>query len=347
MEYPHFSATHHINNVISKPYFRNLILLRDLIEKSCDIYFASLGAPRVNLYLISKSVSSPIGLGSDSVPIDFNLGSKKYYLSDSSQFGMEPLIMNSFDIVYCYLPSFRGENPDERHLNQFYHCEAELRGDYKKAMGIAEDLVKYILKSVKKNIDKKVFHFMGRLSSKTFDYSIHNKFKVVTFDEAVAILKKNGQGKLVLHKKYGRVLTREAETSIVSAVTGNKAPVWVTHYDRDTVAFYQKPDNKNNGKVLNADLIFPPRFKGTFGGEIIGLGQRQDNIKEIKESIKRQKIVNSGQYDWYIKLRENPRYRTTAGFGLGVERLIAWMLGLTSIADASLYPVLKNTKTVF
>src|SRR5688572_25276107 len=115
MKFKHFSPSGHVGNLISKPYYRNLVLLRDIVERACDEYFGLKKSPKVDLYLVSKAVSSPMGLGSDSVPIEFHLDKDNYYLSDSSQFGMEPLVINSFDMVYCYLPSFRGEDADARH----------------------------------------------------------------------------------------------------------------------------------------------------------------------------------------------------------------------------------------
>ena len=126
--------------------------------------------------------------------------------------------------------------------------------------------------------------------------------------------------------------------------TGN-VPLWMYGFDRDTVAFYQKPDSKDPNKTINADLLFPPLTKNGFGGEIIGSSQRQDNAKEMLESLKRQGI-SAAPYHWYIDLRNQPGYRTTSGFGLGVERFIAWSLGYESIQDVALYPRLKNIKTI-
>lgn len=105
-----FVPKRHIQNLISRKYYKNLVLLRNTIEKGCDDYFRKLGAPKVDLFLISNSISSPIALGSDSKPIEFHLDRKSCFLADSSQFGMEPLLFNFFNIVYCYLPSFRGKN---------------------------------------------------------------------------------------------------------------------------------------------------------------------------------------------------------------------------------------------
>ena len=113
-------------------------------------------------------------------------------------------------------------------------------------------------------------------------------------------------------------------------------PFWITDFDRDRVPFYQKPDASGE-KVLCADLIFPPIIEGSFGGEIVGAGQRQDNVSEMEESILRQNISQE-PYQWYIDLRNNNQYRETSGFGLGIERFIAWSLCFDNIRDAIIYP---------
>lgn len=342
-----FTPKKHVQNLIEKKYYRNLVLLRDDIEMSCNDYFRRLSAPRVDLYLISNSVSSPAALGSDSKPIAFVLGGRDYFLTDSSQFGMEPLLLNSFDIVYCYLPSFRGEDSDRRHLNQFYHCEAELRGNYIKAMSIAENLVKHLIKSFINGLKTDKFVFDTEPSLEKLDQIVRSKFPRITFDKAIKLLENNGYKKLVKYKKFGRVLTAKAENAIVNLVSDNKLPVWVTNYDRDAVAFYQMPDPKDNLKALNADLLVPPLINGSFGGEILGLGERQNKADSIIESMDRQGIRNNGQYNWYIQLRKNPRYQITSGFGMGIERYLSWVLGLDNLVDACIYPVLKKNKITY
>jgi len=342
-----FEPKKHIQNLVSKKYYENLVLLRNTVEKGCDDYFRKLGAPKVDLFLISSSISSPIALGSDSKPIEFHLDGKSYFLADSSQFGMEPLLFNSFDIVYCYLPSFRGENPDNRHLNQFYHCEAEMRGDYYKAMLVAENLVKHLTRCVLKGLKQRDFHFSQISNLTNLEKTTNHEFAKITFDNAAKLLEDNGYNKLIEYKKFGRVLTCKAENMITKLVSDNKLPVWVTNYDRDSVAFYQKPDPKDNTKVLNADLLVPPLIKDGLGGEILGLGQRQNNANNIIESMERQHIKDTGRYDWYIKLRENHKYQTTSGFGMGIERYISWILGLKFIEDSCLYPFLKGVKTTY
>lgn len=321
--------------------------MRNAISIGCDAYFQKLKAIKIDLYLITQSVSSPMGRGSDSEAIPFIFGNKKTYLVDSAQFGMEPLVQNAFEMVYCYLPSFRGEDPDYRHLNQFYHCEAELRGTYIDIIQVVNGLVDSLIINVIEN-DKNGYHAFNehkvggkKLTYKDLEYIVGKKYPIVTFDEAFSLLKKYGYENLVSQTSYGRILSRKAELKIIELVSDNKLPVWVSKYDRDTIAFYQKPDPENTERVLNADLLFPS-IQGGFGGEIIGSGQRQDKAEDIVESIKRQGIKHYNNYEWYINLRNNPQYKTTAGFGMGIERFIAWSLGLSSIADAITYPVLKD-----
>jgi aspartyl/asparaginyl-tRNA synthetase len=190
MKQIHYNAKRHIVNLVNDEFYKNLILLRNIIEKNCDSYFQALGAPKIDLYMISRAVSSPMGKGSDSLPIEIKFGNENAYLVDSAQFGMEPLVQKNFEIVYCYLPSFRGETPDYCHLNQFYHCEAEIQGDYKKSMLIAENLIKHLIKEIITGYEKKVFDF-EKHNFVEIENLITNPFPVISFDEAEKILSKN------------------------------------------------------------------------------------------------------------------------------------------------------------
>jgi len=151
---------------------------------------------------------------------------------------------------------------------------------------------------------------------------------------------------LIERKSYGRNITKKGELELTKMLTGNKNLVWITKYDRDAVAFYQKPDPDNANRVLNADLIFPS-INGSLGGEDMGLGERQNKAKEIVESIKRQEIPNIDAYKWYIKLRNQSKYSTTSGFGMGIERFLAWILGSISLNDVVLYPTLIDEKIAY
>lgn len=339
-----FNSKKHIHNLINSDYYKNLIKLRNIIEIGCDNYFQSINATKVDLFMITKGASSPMGRGSDSLPISFKFGTQNVFLVDSAQFGMEPLVQKSFDMVYCYLPSFRDEDAGPRHLNQFYHCEAEMRGNYKKSMSIAENLVRHLIKNIIKAHKEKLINFKQN-NFTGINKILGKRFPIVTFDEVEELFKKRGLSHLIEKRSYGRVLTNKAEIKVGEIIGKNIIPVWITNYDRDTVAFYQKPDKSDTNRVLNADLIFPSVNKG-FGGEIIGLGERQNSVRQLKESMERQEIKNMGAYKWYTDLRKTSNYVTTSGFGLGVERFIAWVLRLDSIIDAAIYPMVKNQKSM-
>ncbi|TAL49165.1 hypothetical protein EPN83_01330 [Patescibacteria group bacterium] len=343
MQNHHFYPGNHINNLVDSPYYKNLIKLRNLIALACDDYFQDRKALKVDLYMLTKGASSPMGRGSDSKPISLELGKQRLFLVDSAQFGMEPLVQKNFEMVYCYLPSFRGEDSDYRHINQFYHCEAELRGGYTKAIEVATGLVKHLLNKICRGFTEKVFEFENS-NFEALREILNKDFPSVTFDETCDLLEKNGYSSLVERYDYGRVITSEGESRVIELVTGNKLPFWITRYDRDVVAFYQKPDPSNPDKVLNADLILPS-INGSFGGEVLGLGQRQDNKDSLIESMNRQGIKEIYSYKWYLDLRDRDDYTMTSGFGLGIERLLAWTLGIRSIADVAIYPVLKSQET--
>jgi asparaginyl-tRNA synthetase len=94
----------------------------------------------MDLFLMTSSVSSPSGPGSDSESIALTFGGHNTYLTDSSQFGFEPVLIGGIPRAYCYLASMRGEDPDKRHLNQFYHCEYEAQGNFVEAQKLRRDM---------------------------------------------------------------------------------------------------------------------------------------------------------------------------------------------------------------
>lgn len=303
------------------------------------------GACSVDLFMITPSISSPMGPSSDSEAIPIKFGDLSTFLVDSAQFGLEPLLINGFEKVYCYLPSMRGEDPDKRHLNQFYHCEAEIKGSIEDMIPLIEGYIRFLAKTV-----RDLPNVVERLSSDNRATSVaikamlgSKKFPRISFDEAVRMLEENGFRKFINYTKHGRDIKAQGEIAL-GQLLGYKTPFWIFGYDRNRVPFYQKPDPQNPAKTINADLIFPPLIKGAFGGEIVGCGQRQDNRVEMLESMRQQGITKN-PYEWYLHLRDLPTYCKTSGFGLGMERFITWIFGRNNIRDAILYPRLKNVMT--
>lgn len=345
---PIYNNKTYYKDVTRHEYYDALILVRHYIKIASDIYFDRvIGAQNVDLFMLTPSVSSPMGPGSDSEAIPIKFGKLDTYLVDSSQFGFEPLLLQNLNKVYCYLPSMRGEMPDARHLNQFFHCEAEISGTHKELIPIIEGYVRALAD---------VMLALEPLTSKmSINYSLTNKalkevsstksFNQMSFDKAYDLLSESkSTAKYTQKNKFGRGIDSHGEKHLT--LNHNDAqPLWLYGFDRDTVAFYQKPDPQNTDRVINADLLFPPLIKDGFGGEILGSGQRQDTPSEMIQSLKRQGI-SSQPYEWYMDLRNQPNYKVTSGFGLGIERFIAWSLGYSNIRDVILYPRLKNVLTL-
>jgi aspartyl/asparaginyl-tRNA synthetase len=343
---PAYDPKRHYLDIAIHPYYHHLILLRHIFKLLSDEYMSDVAdAKNVDLFMLTPSVSSPMGPGSDSEAIPLAFGNLTSYLTDSSQFGFEPILMNGIDRAYCYLPSLRGEDPDKRHLNQFYHCEIEIKGGMEEVLHIAEEYVRYLCHGILKSEELlQVLSADAKTSIKTAErVEDSTQFHRVTFDEACEALRKAGFGEFINKSEHGRDISSRGELKLFEILDINE-PFWLTDFDRDRVPFYQKPNPKNPDKVLNADLLFPSLIKESFGGEILGAGQRQDTAGEMYESLSRQGL-HSEPYEWYIDLRRNPGYARTSGFGLGIERFLAWILCLDNIRDVILYPRLKNVLT--
>jgi asparaginyl-tRNA synthetase len=340
---PSYDPENHYLEITKPGYFKALTVLRHHIKMASVYYWSTIqGAYNIDLFMMTASVSSPMGSGSDSEAASIKFGNLKTFLVDSSQFGFEPIIINGLEKVFCYLPSMRGENPDKRHLNQFFHCEAEILGTITKLTPQVEGYIRFLAETLLSlrnlinilSIDgKKTLNVLNKIAK-----SKH--FKEIEFDDAIKLLSANGFGKYVRTTPKGRDITSQGELKLMQLLD-SKLPVWIKNFDRDRVAFYQKPQKNNPNKTINADLIFPNIIAGSFGGEVVGCGQRQDDHEEMAESLKRQNVC-AEPYAWYINLRKLKKYRVTSGFGLGIERFITWSLCRDDIKDVILYPRLKN-----
>jgi len=343
---PLYDPISHVKELTKSDYFRALLILRHYVKSISDHYFGvEQGAKNVDLFMMTPSISSPVGSGSDSEAIPIVFGKLATFLTDSSQFGFEPLLMNGFDKVYCYLPSMRGEDYDNRHLNQFFHCELEIKGRMEELIPIIEQYVKKLSATILllNNVVDRISQ-ASEITKKYLNKILSaDKFPEINFDEAVDVLVKNNKGNLINFTDKGRDISSAGETELIKILNIN-TPLWIKNFDRDRVPFYQKPDPNNSNKVINADLLFPPIVDGSLGGEVVGCGERQENAETMYDSLARQGVL-SNPYEWYINLRRMPNYKTTSGFGLGVERFIAWALGKNDIKNVIIYPRLKNIVT--
>jgi aspartyl/asparaginyl-tRNA synthetase len=340
---PDFNPQTHYIELTRSGYFGALTTLRHCIRVVSDYYFGVVvKATNVDLFMLTSSISSPMGPGSDSEAIQIKFGNKDVFLTDSAQFGFEPFLMNGFDSVYCYLPSMRGESPNKRHLNQFFHCEAEIKGGINKLFPIVENYIQALCEAVilMPNIINLISLDPKATRAACVRIVSQGEFKTIIFDEAADLLSNNSKDNLINTVQNGRDITQLGEIEIFQ-ILNIDTPLWLTNFDRDRVAFYQKPDPQNKNKVINADLLLPQLATGSFGGEVAGSGQRQDSPEEICETLKRQGI-SAEPYEWYINLRRLPKYNITSGFGFGIERFLAWVLCMDDIKNVIPYPRLKG-----
>jgi asparaginyl-tRNA synthetase len=221
----------------------------------------------------------------------------------------------------------------------------EMKGSLKQLLPVVEGYVKALAETIllMKNIINKISNNPKKTKALLKNTINVKNFPEISFDDAINILKTRNQEKLINFSKKGRDISWQGEIEITKALNA-ETPLWLMSFDRDRVPFYQKPNSKNTNKAINADLLFPPIAKGAFGGEIAGAGQRQDNPREMRESLRRQSI-SAREYKWYINLRKLKGYKSTSGFGLGIERFIAWSLGREDIKDVILYPRIKGAKS--
>ncbi len=233
--------------------------------------------------------------------------------------------------IYTFGPSFRAENSNTpRHVAEFWHIEPEVAfAELEDIIEIAEDMIKYIVKYVIDNCacELEFFekHFEKGLREK-LENVVSSDFVVLDYTDAIELLKK-ADVKFEYPVEWGCDLQTEHERYITEQVY-NK-PVFVTNYPKDIKSFYMKqnPDGKT---VAATDLLVP----GV--GEIIGCSEREADIDKLLNAM-RSKNMSIDEYHDYLDLR---KFGTVphSGFGLGFERIIMYVTGISNIRDVILYP---------
>jgi asparaginyl-tRNA synthetase len=242
------------------------------------------------------------------------------YLTQSAQLHLEVLIY-SLEKVYCAAPSFRAEKSRTiRHLTEFWHVESEEAfSTLDDLMSLEERLVSYVCQSVAKKCRKHV-EALG-LDPKELA-RIKAPFPKITYDEAIERLHKSGS-----EIKWGEDLGFNEERMLTQELGG---PMFVYAYPKKIRAFYVKAYPKRPETVMSVDLLVP-RI-----GELSTGGARVDDKEEMLRNLQ-EFGLRPEDYEWYIDLR---RYGSVphTGFGMGIERLLTWMLNLESVFDSIPFP---------
>lgn len=281
-----------------------------------------MGYSTAHVPITTSAISSPMGRGSDSLPVEVNLFDVQTYLADSMQFVLEYLVRLSGTGVWYLMPSFRGEDADETHLCQFFHSEAEVEAGLTSCLEVAESYLRYLVEDILEHESSAIT--MCGSSVVHLEDLLRGTFETMTFDDAWRRL--DGNPTFCVQEDGWRTLTRAGERELLSIT---RQPTWVTHWDHLAVPFYQAFDPEDERRALNADLILGL-------GELIGLGERHSDSDEVVQALESHKVDHT-PYDWYVGMKREFPMRT-AGFGLGVERFLAWVLQHSDVRDLQLLP---------
>ena len=255
---------------------------------------------------------------------------KQTNLTVSGQLNAENFAM-AFGDVYTFGPTFRAENSNtQRHAAEFWMIEPEMAfADLNDDLECMESMVKFIIKRTMERCPQELAFFnsfvdkglLGRLENVA-----NADFGRVTYTEAVEMLKNSGQ-KFDYPVEWGIDLQTEHERYLTEEIF--KKPVFVTDYPKDIKAFYMRL-NDDGKTVAAADCLVPGI------GEIIGGSQREERLDVLLERME-QLGLNPEDYWWYLDLRRYGSCRH-AGFGLGFERMVMYLTGVSNIRDVELHP---------
>ena len=256
--------------------------------------------------------------------------SKSTNLTVSGQLQAEAYAL-AFRNVYTFGPTFRSEHSNTpRHAAEFWMMEPEICfADLDDVCNLAEDMVRYIIKDVMENCEEEIKFFNSFVDKNLIERltKVANKsFKKLTYTEAVEILQKSGE-KFEYPVEWGMDLQTEHEKYLSEKVVDG--PVFVTDYPKEIKAFYMRL-NDDNKTVAATDLLVPGI------GELIGGSQREERYELLDKKMD-ELGFNKEEYKWYLDLRKYGGVKH-GGFGLGFERMVMYMTGMSNIRDVIPFP---------
>ncbi len=271
--------------------------------------------------LIDAPILTPSACEGTTTLFETQYFDQKAYLSQSGQLYMEAAAM-AFGKVYCFGPTFRAEkSKTRRHLIEFWMVEPEVAfATLEDIIELAEDLILFILERVLTRRKAELEILERELAPLE---AVKKPFPRLTYEQVVKLLQEKGSS-MVYGDDFGA-----PEETLLSQIYDQ--PVCVTHFPAKIKAFYMQPDEHNPDLALGVDVMASEGY-----GEIIGGGQRIHDLHLLHQRLKEFGLPQSA-YEWYLDLR---RFGSVphAGFGLGVERTVAWICKLKHIREAIPFP---------
>ena len=300
-----------------------ILKIRSAVFQAIRKFFNDLG-----FYEEHSPIFSPTSCEGGSTLFEVKYFDDIMYLTQSWQLYAEAMI-SALEKIYTISPCFRAErSKTSRHLSEFWMAETEIAWfELDDILKNAEDLVAFIVKYVLEHNEEEL-KFLGQDIEKL--KKIKTPFPRITYTEALETLKKDN-----LNVEWGKDLRTIEEDAIAKHY---EKPVIIINYPKKIMAFYKPKDPKNPKTALCFDMLAPEGY-----GEIIGGSERDIDIEEMKKAL-----IEQGEkpekYEWYFDTR---RYGKVphSGYGLGVERMIAWLCKLDNIKDTIPFPRTMIRKT--
>ena len=329
--------------------FQAVFRVRSLIAHAIHCFFQERGFVYVHTPLITGSDCEGAGemfrvttLDPGDLPktedgkVDYSQDffGKETHLTVSGQLNGETYAM-AFKNIYTFGPTFRAENSNTtRHAAEFWMIEPEMAfADLQDDMDVAEDMIKYIISYVLEHAPEEMAffsQFVDKGLMERLNNVLNSEFGHITYTEAIELLEKhNDQFDFKVY--WGCDLQTEHERYLTEVIF--KKPVFVTDYPKEIKAFYMKL-NADGKTVAAMDCLVPGI------GEIIGGSQREDDYELLKSRIE-ELGLDPAQYDFYLDLRKYGSARH-AGFGLGFERCVMYLTGVSNIRDVLPFPRTVN-----
>ncbi|HEX4809363.1 MAG TPA: asparagine--tRNA ligase [Bryobacteraceae bacterium] len=293
------------------------VRVRHEVIKGIRDYFDSHG-----FTLVDTPIFTPAACEGTTTLFEVNyFDEEKVYLTQSGQLYNEADAM-AFGKVYCFGPTFRAEkSKTRRHLTEFWMVEPEMAyADLEDVKRVAEELIVYTVGRVLEN-RREELKALERDVSKL--EAIQSPFPRMSYDQAVEALRAKGS-----EIQWGGDFGNTDETLLTQDLD---RPVIVDRYPSEIKAFYFQPDEERPEVALGVDIIAPEGY-----GEIVGGGQRIHDLALLEKRLAEHQLPREA-FEWYLDLR---RFGTVphAGFGMGVERFVAWMCGLEHVRETIAYP---------
>jgi asparaginyl-tRNA synthetase len=325
------SAESRALDVVESPWYRAIAAIQDAVTVGTVEFFSGLGLRTLHLPITTGAISSPMGLGSDSVPVQVNLLGTDTYLADSMQFMLEYACRLHPAGSYYVMPSFRGEPADATHLNQFFHSEAELSGTLEDVQALVEAYLKYLTRTIVERHGDAIGGLVDSLDHVDRLLESDAPLPRITMKEAVERLERDPLAVEYAEPGFHRI-TKTGERRLIEEFGGF---VWVTDPEHLSVPFYQAFNNGTTATARAADLLFGL-------GEVVGAGQRHESAEDLRLALDLHR-VDPAPYGWYVEMRE--RFPAlTSGFGLGTERYVCWLLDHDDVRDCQIVPQLLGAQ---